>query len=306
MISAAALAVASAIGWSAVASANEHLPVHYGFFSGIPFEISNPGGALPGSVDWQCQPAADRPNPVVLVHGTGGGAQTNWGAYAPLLSNEGYCVFALTYGAHDAPWPLSAIGGMRPIEDSAAELAEFVDRVLVVTGASKVDVVGHSQGTIVPSYYAKYLGGADKIDKYVSLAPLWNGSEIPVDGIAAVSEQLGVGRDVDALLSLCGACEQFLPGSALLEKLHEGGVYVPGITYTNIMTRYDQFVLPYTSGFVEGANATSIVVQDACEQDFSDHLAIAGSPCAAAYVLNALDPGLQAEVPCTFVPPLTG
>ncbi|WP_345313899.1 esterase/lipase family protein [Gordonia alkaliphila] len=117
------------------------------------------------------------PVPVILVHGTAGGAQTNWGTYVPLLTDAGYAVFTLTYGAVEhANWPISALGGMRRIEVSAAEFGEFVEKVLAATGADQVDVVGHSQGTLIPNYWARFLGGEGKIRKYISLAPLWQGT----------------------------------------------------------------------------------------------------------------------------------
>ena len=50
----------------------------------------------------------------------------------------------------------------------------------------------------------------------------------------------------------------------------------------------------------------NIVVQDTCGQDFSDHLAIAGSRRAAYFALNALDPQHPRAVPCYVVPPFTG
>src|SRR3546814_330817 len=165
------------VGFTSVASAQAPLPVPNAFLAGVPQELGNPGGSAPGSNDFSCKPTAEHPNPVVLVHGTGGNRQTNWATYAPLLANEGYCVFALTYGNFpEQPWPLSAIGGMQEIPSSAAQLSNFVDQVLDATGATSVDLVGHSQGTIINGYYAKFLGGADKVDNIVSVASLWKGT----------------------------------------------------------------------------------------------------------------------------------
>ncbi|QBS42592.1 triacylglycerol lipase [Nocardia sp. CS682] len=286
----------------------ERYPVDYNFFAGIPNELAQPGGSLPGANDWSCRPSAAHPNPVVLAHGTGGGAQTNWGVYAPLLANQGYCVYAMTYGAYDLPWPISAIGGMLPMEQSAPQFAAFVDRVLAATGARKVDIVGHSQGNFIGNYFVKRLGGAAKVDKLVAIAPPWLGSNVAgVAEIAAFSQRLGAGPAFDALVgSLCQACRQVFAGSDFVRALNADGVYHPAVTYTNIATRLDELVVPYTSGLVPGPNVTNIVVQDGCAEDFSEHAGIAGSPRAAAYVLNALDPAHPQDVPCGFIPPFTG
>ena len=99
---------------------------------------------------------------------------------------------------------------------------------------------------------------------------------------------------------------QMVTGSDFLAEMHAGGVYAPGVAYVNIMTRYDEAVLPYTSGYLEGSNATNIVVQDGCAQDFSDHMAIAASVRSQRYVLNALDPAHSEPVPCVFVAPFFG
>ncbi|MDL9938277.1 alpha/beta fold hydrolase [Gordonia sp. ABSL1-1] len=281
------------------------LPVSFNFFSGIPNEIAHPGGSLPGSNDFSCKPSAQHPNPVVLVHGTGGSQQTNWGTYVPLLKNEGFCVFALTYGAAGAAFPLSAIGGMGRMEDSAAELGSFIGRVLVATGARKVDVIGHSQGTILPAYYAKYLGGKDKIDKYVSLAPAWNGTTVAgTDLILPFARRLGIGPDQ---FPICRACGQLDPSSPFLRKLRAGGYYLPTIQYTNIATRYDELIVPYWSGLPNGGrNVRNIVVQEGCSVDFTEHAGVAGSRRAATFVLNALDPEHQRRVPCDRAAPFSG
>ncbi|WP_019202702.1 alpha/beta fold hydrolase [Tsukamurella sp. 1534] len=287
----------------------EPLPENYNFFGGIPFELSNPNGSLPGTNDYSCTPTAKHPNPVVLVHGTGGGSQTNWGAYAPLLKNNGYCVFSFTYGAlPGAPWPVNQIGGTRPLAQSAQQLKGTVERVLKATGAKKVDLIGHSQGTLMPSYYVKKLGGAGTVGRYVSLAPLWRGTGGDLGRAASVFVR---GLNIrDPFFPVFESIGDMLPGSRFLDEVWAGGTpYAKGVEYTNISTRYDELVLPYTSGQLDGPPGTTvrnIVVQDTCGQDFSDHLAIAGSRRAAYFVLNALDPQHPRPVPCYVVPPFFG
>jgi triacylglycerol lipase len=91
-----------------------------------------------------------------------------------------------------------------------------------------------------------------------------------------------------------------------IQRLDANGVAVPGVVYTQIMTRYDELVLPYTSGIVVAPNSTNIVVQDQCPLDFSDHLELGSDPVAARDVLNALDPAHAQPVPCLPVLPLVG
>ena len=79
---------------------------------------------------------------------------------------------------------------------------------------------------------------------------------------------------------------------------------MPGITYTNITTKYDELVTPYTSGFENGE--TNLVVQNYCKSDYTEHFEIAADPVAAALVLNALDPAHPRPVPCTLVLPFVG
>ncbi|WP_182359079.1 esterase/lipase family protein [Tomitella gaofuii] len=273
--------------------------------------LRNPGGSLPGVNDWGCTPGAEHPEPVILVHGTFSDQQINWGAMAPRLKDAGYCVYALDYGVNPGtPWPLSAFGGLTRMQDSAQELSVFVDKVLAASGAQKVDFVGHSQGTLMPNYYVKFLGGAPTVDEYVSLAPLWNGTDA-VGPLTAGAGTAAQGDPVtDAMTALmdeyCGACAQMTAGSPFIEKMNAGGTYAPGVEYTNIMTRYDGTVVPWSSGYVEGQNATNIVVQDGCPQDHSDHSSLVASVRAQAMVLNALDPADPVPVPCVAVQPFSG
>ena len=79
-------------------AADKQLPVPYSFLPNAVFG-GIPDSNAPGTNDFSCKPTAAHPNPVVLVHGTLGNRSTNWQTYGPLLKNNGYCVFALTYGS---------------------------------------------------------------------------------------------------------------------------------------------------------------------------------------------------------------
>jgi triacylglycerol esterase/lipase EstA (alpha/beta hydrolase family) len=138
-------------------------------FAPVAARADNPVGLLyqslgvspPGANDFSCRPTAAHPDPVVLVHGTLFDQTLTWNLLAPALERAGYCVFALDYGNR----------GTQPIEQSAAQLATFIGRVLSATGAGRVSIVGHSQGGMMPRYYLKFMGGTAHVDKLIGLAP---------------------------------------------------------------------------------------------------------------------------------------
>jgi triacylglycerol esterase/lipase EstA (alpha/beta hydrolase family) len=146
------------------ASAQSALPVNYDFGAAAPTTFNAPMVPPPGSNDWSCKPTAAHPYPVVLVHGTLANMGDNWQAASPILANHGYCVFAFNYGGASATDDFQGTGD---IATSAGQLASFVNEVLAATGASKVDLVGRSQGGMMPRYYINFLGGAAKVDKLV-------------------------------------------------------------------------------------------------------------------------------------------
>ncbi len=230
-----------------------------------PAPTAVPTQATVGANDWSCRPTSAHPSPVVLVHGTFGDSMNLLQRLSWRLRTAGYCVFALDYGNR-------ATG---PIEDSAAQLKTFVDRVRSATGAAKVSMVGHSQGGMMPRYYIKFLGGASRVDDLVGLAPSNHGTANPLLLFP------GVG-------SLCPACLQQKTGSAFLRKLNAGDETPGRVSYTNIVTRYDEVVLPYTSGYLSGANTTNIKLQDKCRLDIAGHLLIPMDGPAVRLVLNAL------------------
>ncbi|WP_310964166.1 esterase/lipase family protein [Nocardioides terrisoli] len=306
-LAAAVLVMAGVLSGGPADAAAAPYPVSYNFLQNT--FTTNTAASAPGENIWSCRPTARHPRPVILVHGTGGNAATNWATYAALLANHGYCVFALTYGVSPtlSASPV-AIGGMGRIEDSAQELKDFVAKVLRRTGATRVDLVGHSQGTLMPDYYVKFLGGARFVDHYVSLAPVWHG-----EGVSALGQLMSAGAaygfDAAKTVPVCAACPEMVNGSPFMQQMRSGryGVAVPGVKYTNIYTRYDDVVIPYTSGIEPGhPNMTNILLQSRCANDFSDHLEIASSPNAAQIVLNTLDPAHAQPLRCRLTLPVNG
>jgi pimeloyl-ACP methyl ester carboxylesterase len=295
----AAVVAATSPGGVAQAAA---LPVNYDFIAGSAGAFLAPDTPPPGADNFACKPSAAHPYPVILVHGTFGNMDDNWQAASPLLANHGYCVFAFDYGGAPTSSPIQGTG---EIAASAAQLSSFVDRVLAATGAAKADLVGHSQGGMMPRYYINFLGGAAKVDTLVGLAPSNYGTTL--DGLTTLATLLGAGSLINAgITATCEACAEQEQGSAFLARLNAAPT-VPGVRYTVIESAGDEVVTPYTNAFLPAApNVTDITVNRQCPLDRSDHLEIAADPVALADVLNALDPASPVKAPCLPVLPLTG
>lgn len=143
------------------------------------------GAAAPADANnWSCKPSSSHPYPVVLVHGTVENQRSNWNAMSPQLKNDGYCVYMFNYGS--GSFTLGQFYGLTSVSSSAAKLKTFVDRVLASTGKSKVDLVGHSQGGMMPRWYIHFLGGAAKVRNLVALSPSNQGTTL--DGIAGLAD----------------------------------------------------------------------------------------------------------------------
>src|SRR5271166_6905467 len=181
-----------------------------------------------------CKPSSAHPYPVVLVHATLADEGSNWVTLAPLLANEGYCVYAFNYGATLASlelWPFIGprIDGLGHIESSAGELSSFVNSVLSKTKAAKVDLVGHSQGGMMPNYYIKDLGGASKVNELIGLAPSNHGTTL--DGVTNLLENFPFATEiVTGLLEFLGApsLPEQTEKSAFVTKLFGSGEPVVG------------------------------------------------------------------------------
>jgi triacylglycerol esterase/lipase EstA (alpha/beta hydrolase family) len=278
-------------------AAADALPVPFNEITGIAAGVATPEAAPPGANDWSCVTSAAHPYPVILVPGTFANMRASFDSLSPLLHDHGYCVFSFNYGT----LPGTILNGYEAMEGSAATLSSFVQRVLTATDAKQVDLVGHSQGGVMPRYYLKYLGGAPYVHTMVGLAPANHGTTL--DGIDSVVAYLGtLGYGSGQLLPGCDACGELQEGSSWLNALNSPSETMPGVTYVNIASTTDEGVTPYTTSWLSGSDVTNETVQSGCPIDFSGHVELLFSPRSLAMVLNALDPQHRGFVPCLAVP----
>ncbi|MBC3993969.1 alpha/beta fold hydrolase [Streptomyces sp. AC563] len=249
--------------------------------------IASPG-AVEGANDWRCKPTAEHPYPVVLVHATGVNLGANWTKISPTLANAGHCVFALNYGMNHLS--LGRVGGLADIPASARQLSAFVDRVLAATGAPKVNLVGHSQGGMMPNYYLKRLNGAGKVGTLVALSPSNHGTTL--SGLTNLGEALGIIGFVNNLFDFVGlpALKQQEINSRFQKDLFADGDTVPGVRYLVLQTTKDAVVTPYTNAFLKGDAVRNITIQHQCPADPVGHVGMFVDGPAVQHVVNALGP----------------
>jgi pimeloyl-ACP methyl ester carboxylesterase len=302
-------------------------PYGTGEAMGMQTEWGDPTGMPPGVVNGPCTPAADHPYPVVLVHGTIANANFSWQTIAPTLSDAGYCVFALNYGANDwTTYSDNHYYALDYVENSAAQLANFIQTVVLPdTGASAVDIVGHSQGGMMPRYYMQHRwdcgartvnpygevqctqsdsntslpAGASYVHTLVGLAPSNHGAD--AQGLVPVFATIfGQNTYTFPEQSGCGACGEQETGSPFLDALNATEVD-PGVLYYVFETGYDELVTPapgpkqqalgeWPSAYLHGTadQVLNVRLQDQCANDATEHVGIIYDPVAIQDVVSAL------------------
>ncbi len=123
------------------------------------------------------------------------------------------------------------------------------------TGASRVDLIGHSQGGLVGRYYVKNLGGANEVDSMISLGAPHYGTSL-----ANLATLLGLGSCLGVV-----ACQQMAIGSSFLANLNAGDDTIGNVVYTNIASALDEIVTPYWNAFLNNdGNNRNVLVQSPC------------------------------------------
>ena len=263
------------------------LPSHY-------FEISK-NVIPPFANDFNCKSSLP---PVVLVHGTMDNQNVNWLTLSPLLAREGRCPYVFNYGGYPdfimSLLPAPNAMGMGGISSSAMELATFVDQVLSKTNSKQVDLVGFSQGGMLPHLFIRDLGGMEKVRNFVALSPSNHGTNLQVmEELRKANPEQAAKEDIinlDVMNAICISCIQQLDDSAFMSKLHSKPLPVPRVNYTIISTRNDLTVVPYTSQFLLNyQNVKNYLLQDGCPGRIASHADMPFDERALGILMNALN-----------------
>ena len=228
---------------------------------------------------------ATRP-PVLLVAGT---------ALTPQANFSWNYERALT--ALKLPWCTIALpnSGMDDIQ-VAGEYVVFALRTMHTASHRKVDVIGYSQGGMVPRWALRY----------------WPGTRRLVEddvGLDASNHGTLDARYCELTSSCPAAFWQQRTGAALLAALNSRQETFAGISYTEIYSATDEVVVPNlpaaSSSSLSGGGGriANIAVQSICPADLSEHLAMGSyDPVGYALAIDAIThpgPADPARVPAS-------
>jgi hypothetical protein len=190
--------------------------------------------------------------------------------------------------ADQRKWPRCSVALPEAATADAQTAAEYlaygVRRVFALTGR-RVQILGHSQGGMLPRWVLKYWPDTRAmVDDVVGLAASNHGTQVSKAPCASPD----------------GCAESFWQqtiGSHFLEALNSGPETFAGISYTSAFTRNDEIVVPNqdaaggSTALRSGAGRiANVLVQDICPGDGADHLAM-GTYDSTAYAIavDALD-----------------
>lgn len=180
---------------------------------------------------------------------------------------------------------------MTDTQTSAEYVVNAIRHVHAISGR-KVDVIGHSQGGTEPRFALRFWPDLrPMVDDYIALAATNHGS-IAING---------------ALCTPATGCSESLWQQTLnsnyVQAMNSHQETFPGISYSQIYTKTDEFVQPNlddngtTSLHGGGGDITNVALQEVCPADVtSEHLAVGTyDPVAYALAKDALDHDGPAE-----------
>ena len=204
----------------------------------------------------------DRPGPVVLVPGYGGGVG-GLDVLAQRLRAGGRQVKVLRL-------PGDGTGDLRAQSDAL----DVTVQALLSGGAPSVDVVGYSAGGVVARLWVRDHDGAAKARRVVTLGSPHHGTSIASLAAAFLSDACPT------------ACQQLEPQSSLLDALNSGDETPAGPQWVSVWSTDDDVVTPPDSARLDGA--TDLTVQSLCPGRQVSHGQLPTDPVVTEVVEHAL------------------
>ena len=222
---------------------------------------SGPAAGRPGPAASGPAVPQNRLGPVLLVPGYGGDPSDLYGLAARISATGRTAIVVSLPG-----------NGTRNLAADARVLSAVVGQQLR-KGAPSVDVIGYSAGGVVALLWARDDGGAAHARRVITLGAPFHGTAVAAAARAFTP-------------SLCPtACQQLVPGSALLARL-DAGPAPRGPRWLSLWSTDDLVVTPASSSRLAGA--LNVPVQSLCPGRQVNHLALPADPVIDAIVLRAI------------------
>lgn len=230
--------------------------------------LNTPAAKLEAALTCHGELVDSKRTPVLLVHGTNVTREENWDwSYARGLD------------AQKIPWcapqiPLRATGDLQDNVEYVVYATKFMAR----KAGRRISIVGASQGGMLPRWMLRFWPSTRKmVDDMIGVVPSNHGTDAA--GCEATCQPAG---------------HQQSTGSNFLKALNAKRETWSGVSYTNIVTKRDTVVVPYTSGeLTTGAGRiTNVATQDVCPTDLLEHILTPTiGTVAFALMLDALNRG---------------
>jgi triacylglycerol lipase len=168
-------------------------------------------------------------DPILFVHGWSGSA-SNWSTMIGRFEKDGYPKSYLSAYSYNTSQSNKV--------DAEKEVKSHVESLEKATGASKVDIIAHSMGSLNTRWYIKFVaGGEANVDDWVSLGGPNHGTET-------------------ANLCFSTACTEMRIGSTFLKELNAGDETPGAVNYGTWWSPCDEFINPDSSVPLSGATNT--------------------------------------------------
>jgi triacylglycerol lipase len=164
-------------------------------------------------------------DPILFVHGYTESASV-WNTMIGRFEKDGYAKASLSAYSYNTS---------QSNKIDAEEVKTKVEALLKNTGATKVDIIAHSMGSLNSRYYIKNLGGEAKVDDWVSLGGPNHGTEF-------------------ANFCSSASCVEMRIGSTFLKELNATDETPGAVNYGTWWSPCDEIINPDSSVALSGAS----------------------------------------------------